>query len=141
LGSRKTRHRTRRTRGTETRMSQSNNPVVGSETTGTIVSLKTKIVAKRWRGYTRFWRKSVEYGTFHRLAMTVHMTDGRTVWGYISNPVRDPAKLVDCPVKVGDTVTITSAIRQSESGTMWFPDHPSCRLYYATADCVAGRLG
>jgi hypothetical protein len=101
-----------------------------SENMGKIVGIKTKVVQKRFKGYRKGWMKVVEYGTFHRVAMTVRMADGRMVWGYISNAVRDPAKLADCPVKVGDTVTITSTIAQSESGTMWFPDDPGCRLYY-----------
>jgi hypothetical protein len=106
---------------------------MSSENMGMIVSLKTKIVQKRWKGYTRRFRSSVEYGTFHRVAMTVRMADGRMVWGYISNAVRDPAKLADCPVKVGDTITITSTVAQSDSGTMWFSNDPGCRLHYTTA--------
>lgn len=106
---------------------------MSSENTGTIVSLKTKVVSSRWKGYTRKFRTSVEYGTFHRVAMTVRLADGRMVWGYISNAVRDAAKLADCPVKVGDTVTITSTIVQSDSGTMWFPNDRGCRLNYTTA--------
>lgn len=106
---------------------------MSNENTGTIVSLKTKIVASRWKGYTRKFRTSVEYGTFHRVAITVRTNDGRMVWGYISNAVRDPAKLADCPVKVGDIITITSPLAQSDSGTMWFPNDRGCRLYYKMA--------